>query len=108
MNPSTTTRPAASAAATQRAASVRLVANGFSHSTCLPASRARRGPGGMHGHRQGHIDGVDQVGGQQRLVAAEVGLQAQLGREPLARAASQLATTTNRVTLEPRLAWITS
>ena len=41
MNPSTTTRPAASAASKQRAASVGPVANGFSHSTCLPASRAR-------------------------------------------------------------------
>ena len=38
MKPSTT-RPAASAASKQRAASAGLVANGFSHSTCLPASR---------------------------------------------------------------------
>jgi hypothetical protein len=40
MNPSTTIRPPASAASKQRAASAGLVANGFSHSTCLPAWRA--------------------------------------------------------------------
>jgi hypothetical protein len=41
MKPSTTTRPAASAVSKQRAASLGLAANGFSHSPCLPAWRAR-------------------------------------------------------------------
>jgi hypothetical protein len=40
IRPSTQWWPAASAASKQRAASSALVANGFSQSTCLPASSA--------------------------------------------------------------------
>ena len=40
IRPSTQRRPALSAASKQRAASAALVANGFSHRTCLPASSA--------------------------------------------------------------------
>jgi hypothetical protein len=38
---SMTTRPAASVASATRSASAALDANGFSHSTCLPAAIAR-------------------------------------------------------------------
>jgi hypothetical protein len=40
-------------------------------------------PLGVHRHREGDIDGVDRHGGQQLLVGAEAGLQAQLVGEGL-------------------------
>jgi hypothetical protein len=40
MKPSAQTRPCASAASKQRSASLADQANGFSHSTCFPASSA--------------------------------------------------------------------
>ena len=81
MNASISATPAVSQASTICCASAEVIANGFSHRTCLPAAAAQR-PYAVKVVREGDVDGVDLGVVDEGLVRAVVAGDAELRRGP--------------------------
>ena len=91
--------PASRQASIMPAASRASIASGFSHSTCLPAAAARRGPLGVEVVRQWDVHGLDVRIGEQVLVAAVAAGDPQLAGPPARHARptrEAIATTAQR------------